>query len=83
MRSDSGFHGGEELAGFNPQSRGQGRDVPNPGVDLRGLDALKVPKVNGGPLGELGLGDPLVQPEPPHVRRDPREGGVQQVFVHP
>jgi len=81
--TDGGFHGGEELAGFDPQGRSQGGDVPNPGVDLRGLDALEVPKVNGGPLGQIGLGQLPLQPEPPHVRRDPHEGGVQQVFVHP
>ncbi len=82
MRTDGGFDQREELAGLDPQGRSQGGDVPDPSVDLRGLDALEVPEVHRGPLGELGLGQLPLQPEPPHVRRDPGERGVQQVVVH-
>jgi len=35
MWTDGGFHRGEELAGFDPERRSQGGDVPNPGVDLQ------------------------------------------------
>ncbi len=82
MRTDSGFHESKKLAGLHAEGRGEGGDVPNPSVDLRGLDALEVPEVYGGPFSELGLGQLPLQPEPPHVRRDPCERGVQQVGVH-
>ncbi len=67
MRTDGGFHEDEEFAGFDAEGSGQGGNVPNPGVDLRGLDALEAPKVDGGPLGEIGLGQLPLQPEPLHV----------------
>jgi len=76
------LHEGEELAGLHGEGRGYSGDVPNHGVDLRGLDALKALQVDGSPLGELGLGQLPFQPEPPHIRRDPGERGVQQVVVH-
>lgn len=83
MRTDLGLCRQEELAGFDPKGRGERDDVGNPGVDRRGLDALEVPQIDGGPLCEFGLGQFLVEPEAADVRRDAREGGVQQVLVHP